>query len=67
MSNKILEAPRYRRSKHPADPLQAHNSQTERLHTGIMINFAQAAVGCRHIIRRRLWREQKQVALTYSN
>jgi hypothetical protein len=67
MSNKVLEARRYRRSKHPADPLQAHNSQTERLHTCIMINFAQTAVGCRRIIRRCLWREQKKVALTYSN
>ena len=47
MSNKVLEARRYRPSKHPADPLQAHNCQSERFHTGIVINFAQTAVGCR--------------------
>ena len=66
MSNKILEARRYRPSKYPADPLQLHHSQSERFRTGIVINFAQTAVGCRGIIRRRLWREQKKVTLTYS-
>ena len=67
MSNKVLEARRYKPSKHPADPLQAHNSETERFRTGLVINFAQTAVGCRRINRRLLWREQKKVALTYSN
>ena len=67
MSNKVLEARRYRPSKHPADPLQAHNCRSERFRSGIVINFAQTAVGCRRIIHRRLWREQKEMTVTYSN
>ena len=66
MSNKILEARRYSPRKYPADPFQLHHCQSERFRTGIVINFAQAAVGCRGIIRRRLWREQKQGDLDLS-
>jgi hypothetical protein len=67
MANKVLEAHRYRPSKHPADPLQAHNCQSERFRSGMVINFAQTAVGCRAHIHRRLWSEQKEMTLTYTN
>ena len=66
MSNQILEACRYSPRKYPADPFQLHHCQSERFCTGIVINFAQTAVGCRRIIRRRLWRGQNKVTLTYS-
>jgi hypothetical protein len=63
MSNKILEARRWRTSKHQAAPLQANNCRSERFRTGIVINFD--GIGLPAYNSSAFMARTKKVALTY--